>query len=41
MGAQMFTAENELFVEQVRDWQMQGLVRRWQGRFAGSEIRTA
>ena len=29
MGAQMFTAENELFVEQVRDWQMQGLVRRW------------
>ena len=38
MGAQMFTAENDLFVEQVRDWQTQGLVRRWRGRFAGSEI---
>jgi len=38
MGAQMFTAKSDLFVQQVRDWQMQGLVRRWRGRFAGPEI---
>ena len=38
MGAQMFTANNDLFVQQVRDWQMRGLVRRWRGRFTGAEI---